>query len=247
MVKFLLSPFKFILLISMLAILALHAAAQTDSVTKAGQLIKLEQAMMDAMPGDTVLWVKHLDPKWYIVTEDGTGMNKKTFLAGFSPFPKEVSGNINVRDPHLAFHGDIAVIHYVADEHEKFYGQMLHTTYATVDTWYKTDTSWMMLSSQIFEIPQVPPAIKLNASILRQYTGSYVLVPGKTALITLKNDTLFIQKNKGRAEALLPETSNVFFRLTDARGRKLFVKDGAGQMLMMERRNGQDIIWKRSN
>jgi hypothetical protein len=37
----------------------------------------------------------------------------------------------------------------------------------------------------------------------------------------------------------------VFFRKSDARGRKLFVQDETGQMLMLERRNGQDVVWKK--
>ena len=44
---------------------------------------------------------------------------------------------------------------------------------------------------------------------------------------------------------MFAETENVFFRKKDTRGRKIFVKDENQIMLMNERRNGQDVVWKR--
>ena len=223
---------------------ALYAIAQTDSATKAHQIIKIEQALADALPGDTAVWSKYLDPAWYITTEDGSGLNRTEFLKGFGPFPKGYSGHINVIKPVLTFHGNIAVIHLVSDEYENVLGQQLHTTYGAADTYYKTDTSWMMIGSQVFEIQQLPPAIKAGEEVLREYTGVYKMAD-KISVLSVENDTLFIQKNNGAVEALLPETINVFFRQKDTRGRKIFVKNEAGEMLMLERRNGQDLVWKR--
>jgi hypothetical protein len=222
-----------------------YCNAQTDSTTTAARLIQIEQQLNDGLPGDSALWAKYLDPKWYIVDENGNGLNRKDFLQGFGPFPKNVSGYIKVINPVLTFHGDIVVVHYIADEHENYYGNQLHTTYGTMNTWYKTDTSWMMLGMQSFEIPALPPSIKVAVETLKLFTGTYRLSDSNTAVITLKNDTLFLQKNQRTPTALLPETANVFFRKEDARGRKIFVKDNSGQMLMLERRNGQDVIWKR--
>ncbi len=220
------------------------AAAQTDSATKAHQIIKIEQALADALPGDTIVWSKYLDPAWYIITEDGSGLNRTEFLNGFGPFPKGYSGHINVTKPVLTFHGNIAVIHLVSDEYENVLGQQLHTTYGTADTYYKTDTSWMMIGSQVFEIPQLPPVIKVGEAVLAEYAGTYQMAD-KKAVLSVRNDTLFIQKNNGTTEALLSETTNVFFRQKDTRGRKIFVKNEAGEILMLERRNGQDLVWKR--
>jgi hypothetical protein len=224
-----------------------YCIAQSDSTAKADQIIKLEQKLCDALPGDSAVWSKYLDPKWHLMDEDGNGSFRKDFLDGFKPFPKQVSGTIKVTKPVLSFHGNIAVINYVADEHETFYGQNLHTTYGTMDTWYKTDTSWMMLSMLSFEIPAWPPAITVELNTLKQYTGTYKLGDENTAVVSIKNDTLFIQKNKRQPEPLFAETSSIFFRKSDARGRKFFVKDGTGQMLLLERRNGQDVVWKKVN
>lgn len=234
-----------ILLSSIVMLSINYCMAQSDSTEKANQIIKLEQKLADALPVDSVLWSKYTDPKWYIVNEDGSVMFKQEFLKTFGPFPKQISLNVKVIKPVFSFHNNIAVINYVADEHETAYGQKLHTTYSTMDTWYKTDTSWVMLSMLNFEIPALPPAIKVDSKTLQQYTGTYKLTDEKLAVIILKNDTLFVQKNKGKTEALLPETINVFFREADTRGRKIFVKNENGQMLMLERRNGQDLVWKR--
>lgn len=236
---------KIIIAALFILLLAQHGNAQSDSTTKANQIIKLEQALADALPANPALWNKYLDPKWHIVDEDGHGSFKKEFLEGLKPLPKQISESVKVTNPVLVFHNDIAVIQYTADEHETFYGQHLHTTYCTMDTWYKTDTSWMMLSMEDFEIPAWPPVVKVDLQTLKQYTGIYHLTNDNIATVSLQNDTLFIQKNKHKPEALYAETNNVFFRKSDARGRKLFVKDSSGQMLLIERRNGQDVIWKK--
>ncbi len=219
--------------------------AQEDSAAKASQIIKIEQRLADALPGDSAMWNKYLDPYWFVTEEDGSGQFKAAFLADFKPFSKGISGNIKVTHPVFIFHENFAVIHYVADEHETVYGQLLHTTYGTVDTWYKTDTSWIMLSMLSFEIPAWPPAIAVDPHFLNSYTGTYQLTEGHLAVISLSHDTLYISKNKSKPEALFAETDNIFFRKSDARGRKLFTKNASGQMLMLERRNGQDLVWEK--
>jgi hypothetical protein len=239
---------KKVVLLFFLIVTSLHFAnAQSDSTIKANQILKIEQLLEDALPGDSSTWSKYLDKNWYITTEDGTGLFRKEFLAGFSSFPKGFSGNIKVTKPVFSFHGDIAVVHYAADEHETVFGQELHTSYGTENTWYKTPKGWMMLSSLTFEIPQLPPAIKVETSVLTKYTGTYQLTEGSMVVISLKNDTLYYQKNTRKPEALFAETENIFFRKSDTRGRKLFVKNDSGQMVLLERRNGQDLVWKKKS
>src|ERR1700761_1836139 len=91
------------------------AGAQTDSAKTANEIIKLEQTLADAMPGDSATWSKYLDPKWHIVDEDGNGTFRKDFLESFRPFPKAITGHVTVTQPVFAFHGDVVVIQYVAD------------------------------------------------------------------------------------------------------------------------------------
>jgi hypothetical protein len=223
-----------------------RSGSDADSSSRAKQLLRIEQSLLDAIaPGDTSLWNKYLDPDCYTITEDGTGYFKKEFLATFGPLPKGFSGHINLIKPVFTFSGKAAVLHYVADEYETVYGQQLHTTYGMADTWYQADSSWKMIGSQVFEIPQLPPSVKVAAKTLLEYAGRYEMRGTDTCSITVKNDTLFIQKKKGVAVALFAETGNIFFRTSDTRGRKIFVKNEIGEMLMLERRNGNDLVWKR--
>jgi hypothetical protein len=69
-----------------------YCNAQSDSTTEAARLIQIEQQLNDGLPGDSALWAKYLDPKWYIVDENGNGLNRKDFLQGFGPFQKMFQG-----------------------------------------------------------------------------------------------------------------------------------------------------------
>lgn len=217
-----------------------------DSIRWSQQLLAIEQRMMDAIPtGDTAVWSPYLHPAFFVVTEDGSRMQRQEFLAGFRPLPKGYNGYIKVTQPKVVFHGGMAVVNYVSDEYENVFQSRLHTQYNSMNTYLKADTAWQLVSSQVFEIPLLPPVIKLPPALLREYAGTYALSDTVTVQISVEKDSLFYQR-KGRPKtALLAETSNVFFRSTDARGRKLFVKNDKGTMLMLERRNGQDVVWQR--
>ena len=222
--------------------------SQSDSVTYSQQLIRIEQQCMDDVSGGIIkTFNTYMHADCFVITEDGTMLTKQDFLAGIHPLPKGYSGNINVTHPKTVFYGNTAVIQYVADEYENVFASKLHTMYSVMNTYIKIDTSWQMISSQIFEIPLLPPSINVPASLLEQYTGLYKLSDSVTCTVSLQNDTLYSQKT-GRAKiALFPETENVFFRAEDARGRKMFVRDERGTMLMRERRNGQDVVWEKLN
>ncbi|MEP6713212.1 MAG: DUF4440 domain-containing protein [Ferruginibacter sp.] len=217
-----------------------------DSISNSKQLIAIEQQMMDAIPtGNAATWNRYLDKNFFIVTEDGSRLSRAEFMETVKPLPKGYSGWIKVTNPKVSFAKNVAVINYISDEYEFVFGQKIHTTYSSMNTYIKTETGWKMITSQVFEIPQLPPAIHLVNEVLKKYTGTYQLTDTITCSITLQNDTLYMQK-KGRAkEALLPETETVFFRNSDTRGRKYFVSNETGNMILLERRNGQDVAWKR--
>jgi Domain of unknown function (DUF4440) len=223
--------------------------AQLNPVDSAGfakQLLTIEQQLMNDIPtGITTHWDKYLHPNFFIVTEDGSMLDKPSFLKTCSPLPKGYSGYISVTKPKVVFYGNTAVINYISDEYENVFDSKIHTLYSSINTYIKNDSSWLMVSSQVFEIPLLPPPILLPAIVLKQYTGLYQLSDSITCDITFLNDSLFYQRRGGNKLLLLPETQNIFFRLSDKRGRKLFALDDKGVMLMRERRNGQDVVWKR--
>jgi hypothetical protein len=208
--------------------------------------VEIEQRLMDDIAGGiTTNYESYLHPACFITTEDGTVQTKKELVGVLHPLPKGYSGTIKVTQVKTVFHGNTAVIRYVADEVENVFGNTLHTQYSTTNTWIRTDTSWEMIAGQIFEIPLLPPAITLPPTVLGRYAGIYRLSDSVTCNVFVENDTLYYQRTGRARSALLPETENIFFRTSDARGRKMFVKNERGAMLMKERRNGQDVVWKR--
>jgi Domain of unknown function (DUF4440) len=217
-----------------------------DSTRFAKQLLTIEHQLMDDIPtGVSKHWDKYLHKDFFIVTEDGSMFDKPAFLRTCNPLPKGYSGYINVTNPKVVFYGNTAIVNYISDEYENVFDSKIHTLYSSMNTYIKNDTSWLMISSQVFEIPLLPPAIQLPVNVLKQYTGIYQLADSVTCTISILNDTLFYQRAGRTKVALLPETQNIFFRLPDTRGRKLFALDDKGVMLMRERRNGQDVVWKR--
>ena len=113
-----------------------------------------------------------------------------------------------------------------------------------MNVYYRAKGQWKLVGSQVFEVPQLPPGIAVPATVLQQYAGLYALTDTIFCEISVTNDSLFIRKT-GSKEYLIPETENVFCRKSDTRGRKIFMNNADGSMMMLERRNGQDLIWKR--
>jgi Domain of unknown function (DUF4440) len=221
-------------------------ANSMDSVTNAAELLNLEQRLLDGMAtGDTGLWKAHLSPGYMIVNEDGSRSDYSSFINGLRPLPKGSSGHILIKNPHFDFTGNEAIFNYVADEYETAYGQALHTTYATMSVYQKQPSGWRLLNTQTFEIPQLPTPIPVTESILQQYAGAYYLTPDISGAITLEDHRLYWQRMGRKKEELLPETASVFFRRSDTRGRKIFLKDPEGKWQMRDRRNGQDLVWLR--
>lgn len=219
-----------------------------DSAAKAETILKIEGELLNALAtGDTNVWNHYLDDSFIIITEDGSRNSKRELVSSIRPLPKGYSGHIDVAELRIGFIGNVAVVNYVADEVEFVYGQKLHTTYAVMNVYSGSGSGWSLMASQIFEIPQNPSASQVAADILKGYTGIYELSEGITYTVTLENNTLYGQKTGRQKEKLFSETDDVFFRKNDTRGRKIFVKNDQGKFLMIERRNGNDVVWKPVN
>jgi hypothetical protein len=217
-----------------------------DSIAKAKAILAIEKTLQDGTAtGDKISYDKYFAPDILIVNEDGSRDNKTSFLKQLNGLPKGFSGHINIVTPHLNFRHNLVVLNFVADEYETVYGQQLHTTYGVMDTYVLNNGKWQITNLQVYEIPQLPKAISIDKATLSQYCGTYYMLPDVSYTVTLEGNKLYGQR-KGRAkDELFPETSSVFFRLADARGRKMFFKATNGTWAMHERRNGQDLVWKR--
>ncbi|SRR6266496_1245727 len=219
-----------------------------DTAKARNEIISIEQKLVnDLATGDTSFWSRRLANNFFIVTEDGTRLGRKEFLVDFHPLPPGYRGHILVIEPRFAFSENAIVVSYIADEYLDLMGQHLHTTYSVINTYIISDGTWKIITSQIFEVPQLPEPVSVSAKVLNNYTGTYKLNDTITCTISVEGNKLFMEKKGKAKEELLAETVNVFMRKKDTRGRKIFIQNESGIMEMRERRNGQDVVWKKIN
>jgi len=77
------------------------------------------------------------------------------------------------------------------------------------------------------------------------YAGAYELAPGVTMTVSAEGDRLFSQRSGRGKEELIPEASDIFFR-KGMEGRRLFHYTVDGKVdTLIDRRNNEDIIWKK--
>jgi hypothetical protein len=75
--------------------------------------------------------------------------------------------------------------------------------------------------------------------------GTYELAPGSQRQVTLEGNILFVQRTGREKEELIPEGSDIFFR-KGVEGRIVFPHTGAGPAdTLIDRRNNEDVVWKR--
>jgi hypothetical protein len=96
---------------------------------------------------------------------------------------------------------------------------------------------------QLFEIPKNPPPIVIDSNVLKRYTGEYALTPQKKATVYVKNGKLYAKKGGSDPAELFAQTENVFFRNGDGRVDIIFMKENNGSYKMIERREGEDLVW----
>lgn len=217
-----------------------HPGFEKDS----SAIVSIAQQLLDAVGrGDTNVWKRYLHPDCIIRTEDGALKRKKDMLSEIRPLPTGYDGTITVTNPVLVPERDVVILSFIADEHLSVYGQAIHTAYAETDTYVKSASGWLLLASEVFELPGDPPRVNVKTDLLQSYVGVYQLAKGVENQIILAGDSLMAQRTGRRAMELVPETESVFFT-PGQRGRKIFVKDDTGKVIkMIDRRNGHDLVW----
>jgi hypothetical protein len=242
------SPMRMIELAAAVAVLAgAPPAAAADDPALAAQLQAKTQALVDAVaPGDKAPWLAATDPALISVTENNEVLTRDELLKQLAPLPKGLDGHIKVTDYKLQRHGDVAVATYIADETLDYHGQLLKTKFRTTDTWHRTAAGWKMISSMTLPVLGDPPAIQLPAARLADYAGRYELTPDIHYVIRLDGARLLGQREGGKEAELKAEAADLFFVPGSPRSRKVFYRDASGKVTGFgDRREGQDIKWKR--
>jgi ketosteroid isomerase-like protein len=219
--------------------LAAPALAAPDDV--AALLQRKTQALLDAITnGDAAVWQRLLADEAVVTDESGIVNDKATVVKSIAPLPARISGNIAVQDFAAHVRGDVAVVTYVSDEHESFFGAKLHCQYRSTDSWRRDAGEWRLVASQVLAIRTDPPAVPLDPGQAAALDGTYALAPDRKMVIAFKDGALTVQEGTRPAKPLLAEAPSVFFIPGSPRYRYL-AQPGA----IIQRREAWDLRWVR--
>jgi ketosteroid isomerase-like protein len=225
--------------------LLLRTAPAAESVSEILQ--RQTQELFDAIPaGAAAVWTRYLDDDTRYTDEAGQVSSKAALISQMKPFPKEITGAIQVTGFVVKVHGPVAIATHLDDERETYYGHELHCQYRTTDTWLKTEAGWRLIAGQVLALRTDPPAAAFTAGQIREYTGRYILAPSKIYEIRAKNGALEGQETGRVPEVLRAELPDLLFVPGKPRYRKLFLRDSSGRITgFAERREAWDLVWKR--
>lgn len=210
------------------------------------QLVRNTQELMDAVaPGNSAPWNKYFADDAMYFDEKGRALNKAALLKDLSPMPTGYSGTIKIVHPQSRIVGETAILSYDMNETETVFGQHLAARYHATDTWMFRNGDWQIIAGQVLRYYEDPAAAIVDLKSLDQFAGTYELAPGQTITISTNNHTLYTQRGDRPPQELVPEASDIFFR-KGVEGRYLF-RRGIGDKIdaLIDRRNNEDIIWKK--
>jgi hypothetical protein len=86
---------------------------------------------------------------------------------------------------------------------------------------------------------------KADLTKYHDYTGVYELTPGTTTTVSIEGKDLHAQRVARAKEELIREATDIFFR-KGVEGRRLFRRAPDGKVdAMIDRRNNEDIVWRK--
>jgi hypothetical protein len=221
-------------------------AAPENAAISQTELVRRTQQLLDAIAiGDKTPWNLYLAEDAMVFDEKGRNMDKKAFLADLEPLPGGFTGSIKITRANARFAPGVAILSYDSDESETVFGQKLQARYHMTDTWIQRDSLWKILASQALRYYEDPATGTVPESLLTDYVGTYELAPGHQMIVSRQGANLYSQRGSGQPAELLPESPDLFF-LPGVEGRRLFHRDASGRVdSLIDRRNNEDLIWKR--
>jgi hypothetical protein len=220
-------------------------ACAADVPITQDELVRRTQELYDSLvTGDQAPWKKYFAEDCMFADEKGRFFDKSKLIADITPLPTGYSGTIKIQNVHSRIIANTAVLSYDADETETIFGQNLKARYHITDTWLQRNDNWQIVASQAHRYYEDPSIGRVDPKKLADFIGAYELVPGQTRSVSGEGDKLFVER-KGKKEELLPETSELFFR-KGVEGRILFRYAANGKVdALIDRRNNEDVIWKK--
>jgi hypothetical protein len=209
------------------------------------ELVRRTQELFDAVvPGNKKPWEKYFADDCIFADEKGRNFNKTKLVADITPLPKGYSGTIKAVQPQSVIHGDTAILSYDLDETETIFGQKMTARYHVTDTWLRRNGVWQIAASQAMRYYEDPAVARIDPKKFADFAGTYELAPGQTRRVFIEGENLYVERN-GKREQLLPEGYGIFFR-KGVEGRILFRHADSGKVdALIDRRNNEDVVWRR--
>ncbi len=210
------------------------------------ELVRNTQELFDAVAiGDQAPWKKYFAEDAMYFDEKGRNMDKAALVKDVAPLPKGYSGTIKIAKVQSHIESNIAILSYDLDETETIFGQDLTARYHATDTWMLRQGKWQIVAGQVLRYYEDPAQGKTDTAKLTEYIGTYELAPGTTMTVTVDGNHLYAQRGDRAKELLFPEAPDIFFR-KGIEGRRLFHYADNGKVdTLIDRRNNEDVIWKK--
>jgi hypothetical protein len=233
-----------VLLTAAIAI-ALRGAADEPTITQ-DELVRRTQELFDSVaPGNQEPFKKYFAEDAMFFDEKGRSMDKAALVKDVQPLPKGYSGTIKLVRPKSHIEGDVAILSYDMDETEIIFGQSMTARYHETDTWMRRGGKWQIVAGQVLRYYEDPAPGTADISRFQTYVGSYQLGPERMMTIMVDDRHLYSQRQGRAREELIPEASDIFFR-KGVEGRTLFGYGDNGKVeTLIDRRNNEDIVWKK--
>lgn len=223
---------------------AAQLAVAQETITQE-ELLRRSQDLFDSLvTGNKEPWQKYYADDAIYFDEKGRNLDKAALVADIAPLPPGYSGRIKIGKAASRIVGDTAVVSYDLDETETIFGQNLSARYHETDTWLRRNGVWQIVATEAFRYYEDPATGKTDPKKLSSFCGTYELGPDQTRTVTTENGKLYAER-KGKKEELFPESSEIFFR-KNMEGRILFRSNDKGDIdALIDRRNNEDIVWRR--
>jgi len=231
---------------TVLALAGLNSCKAKSGITQE-ELVRRTQELVDATAvGDQTPWKKYFAEDSMYFDEKGRNMNKAALVADIVPLPAGFGGSIKVAKAQSHIEGNVAILSYDLDETETVYGQTMTARYHGTDTWMRRNGAWQIIAGQMLRYYEDPAPGTIDVARYREYIGTYQLAPGVTLAVSSDGNQLYRQRGQRAKEMLVPEAPDIFFR-KGVEGRLLFRRAQNGKVdALIDRRNNEDIVWKRT-
>ena len=210
------------------------------------ELIRNTQQLFDSVAaGDQAPGKKYFADDSIYFDEKGRSMDKTSLVNDVTPLPKGYSGSIKVVNAKSRIMGTTAILTYDLNETETIFGQSMTARYHGTDTWMYRGGNWQIVASQMFRYYEDPAPGKVDKRTYKDYVGTYELAPSLDQTVSVEGNDLYAQRAGGDKVLLGPEATDIFFR-KGIEGRRLFQRTNRGKVdAMIDRRNNEDVLWKK--